>query len=72
MKEDPVSGKLVLETSGEDDGLTEGLVQLIIKIRQEARSKKDWSTADTIRDGLKELGIILEDTPQGVRWKKQV
>ncbi|MEG6512628.1 cysteine--tRNA ligase [Desulforamulus ruminis] len=72
LKEDPVSGKLVLETSGEDDGLTEGLVQLIIKIRQEARSKKDWSTADTIRDGLKELGIILEDTPQGVRWKKQV
>lgn len=71
LKEDRATGKLLLESGGSDDKLTDGLVQLIIKIRQEARSKKDWGTADTIRDGLKELGIILEDTPQGVRWKKQ-
>ncbi|AQS57943.1 cysteine--tRNA ligase [Desulforamulus ferrireducens] len=71
LKEDQKTGQLILEEAGQDDQLTEGLLQLIIKIRQEARSKKDWATADTIRDGLKELGIILEDTPQGVRWKKQ-
>ena len=71
LKEDKMTGQLILEQPGQDDQLAEGLVQLIIKIRQEARSKKDWATADTIRDGLKELGIILEDTPQGVRWKKQ-
>jgi len=71
LKEDKITGRLLLETSGADDKLVDGLVQLIIKVRQEARSKKDWATADTIRDGLKELGIILEDTPQGVRWKKQ-
>jgi len=47
------------------------LLSLIIDIRQEARKRKDWATADRIRDGLKELGIILEDTPRGVRWKKQ-
>ena len=71
LKEDKMTGSLILDAAGADDKLTEGLVQLIIKIRQEARRKKDWATADTIRDGLKELGVILEDTPQGVRWKKQ-
>lgn len=71
LKEDKLTGRLMIEGIGSDDKLADGLIQLIIKIRQEARSKKDWATADTIRDGLKELGIILEDTPQGVRWKKQ-
>ncbi|MEW5954209.1 MAG: cysteine--tRNA ligase [Bacillota bacterium] len=51
--------------------LVNGLIELIIKIRQDARGRKDWASADAIRDGLKELGIILEDTPRGVRWKKQ-
>lgn len=71
FKEDKLTGRLLIESAAADDQLTEGLLQLIIKIRQEARGRKDWATADTIRDGLKELGIILEDTPQGVRWKKQ-
>ncbi len=71
LKEDQTSGRLLLEAPAKDDKLVDALVQLIIKIRQEARGKKDWATADAIRDGLKELGIILEDTPQGVRWKKQ-
>ena len=65
-------GRILLEGSGnESSRLTEGLLSLIIEIRQEARKKKDWGTADRIRNGLKELGIVLEDTPQGVRWKKQ-
>ncbi len=66
------SGMMLLDGSaiGGSD-LAEGLIELIIEMRQEARKKKDWGTADRIRDGLKELGIILEDTPQGVRWKKQ-
>lgn len=71
FKVDP-AGKILLEdTAAEKSGLTEGLLSLIIDIRQEARKKKDWATADRIRDGLKEVGIILEDTPRGVRWKKQ-
>jgi cysteinyl-tRNA synthetase len=52
-----------------DSGLVDGLMDLIIKVRQEARAKKDFATADAIRQGLKEIGIILEDTPQGVRWR---
>ncbi len=72
FKVDENSGKILLEgAAGDSSGLNEGLLKLIIEVRQEARKKKDWGTADRIRDGLKELGITLEDTPQGVRWKKQ-
>lgn len=41
-----------------------------IKQREEARKNKDYALSDKIRDSLKEKGIVLEDTPQGVRWKK--
>jgi len=44
-------------------------IEGLIAEREEARSHKDWATADAIREQLKEQGIILEDTPQGVRWK---
>jgi cysteinyl-tRNA synthetase len=65
-------GMMLLDSSaGDGSDLAEGLISLIIEMRQEARQKKDWGTADRIRDGLKELGIVLEDTPQGVRWKKK-
>lgn len=65
-------GAVLISSVAEDESdLTEGLIGLIIKVRQESRKKKDWGTADRIRDGLKDLGIVLEDTPQGVRWKKQ-
>lgn len=53
-----------------DDGLTEKLMELIISIRQDARKNKNWAIADKIRDELKEIGIVLEDTKNGVRWKK--
>lgn len=52
-----------------DDVLLASLLDLIINIRQEARQRKDWAMADTIRDQLKALGVILEDTPHGPRWK---
>lgn len=66
------SGVMLLDgAAGDGSDLAEGLINLVIEVRQEARKKKDWGTADRIRDGLKELGIVLEDTPQGVRWKKQ-
>ena len=45
-------------------------MELIIELRQEARAEKNWARADRIRDGLKEAGVILEDTPTGVRWKR--
>lgn len=47
----------------------EGLIKLLIEIRAEARAKKDWATADKVRNQLKALGIVLEDRPDGTIWK---
>ena len=52
-----------------DNELVNKLMNIIISIRQDARSAKNWAVADKIRDELKAAGIILEDTPQGVKWK---
>jgi cysteinyl-tRNA synthetase len=46
-------------------------VEELIRKREEARKAKDWKTADAIRDGLQKMGIILVDTPEGVKWKKE-
>ncbi len=53
-----------------DDSLADKLMDLIISIRQDARQNKNWGLADKIRDELKDAGVVLEDTPSGVRWKK--
>ena len=45
-------------------------IQELIDKRQQARKDKDFALADKIRDDLKNRNIVLEDTPQGVRWKK--
>jgi len=45
-------------------------IETLIRKREEARKEKDFETADGIRDELKEMGIVLEDTPTGVKWKK--
>ena len=45
-------------------------IEELIKKRTEARKNKDFKTADEIRDQLKNMGIVLEDTPQGVKWSK--
>ena len=58
------------EETAADDGLTDALMDLIIGIRQEARAAKNWAVADKIRDGLKDAGVVIEDTPTGVRWKR--
>ncbi|WP_288863231.1 cysteine--tRNA ligase [uncultured Megasphaera sp.] len=46
------------------------LVETILDIRNECRANKQYELADSIRNKLTELGIIIEDSPQGVRWKK--
>jgi len=45
-------------------------IEALIELRQQARKEKNWALADKIRDDLKAQGILLEDTPQGVRWKR--
>ena len=48
----------------------EAEVEALIAQRQEARKNKDFALADEIRDALLAKGIILEDTREGVKWKK--
>lgn len=49
--------------------LSEELLTILIGVREKARAQKLWDISDRIRDQLKEIGIVLEDTPQGTRWK---
>jgi cysteinyl-tRNA synthetase len=59
-------------TGGSDEQLThvtDGLVSLALDQRQAARARKDFAAADAIRDQLTNLGVSVEDTPQGPRWE---
>jgi len=59
-------------TGGSDEQLThvtDGLVSLALEQRQAARARKDFAAADAIRDQLTNLGVSVEDTPQGPRWE---
>jgi cysteinyl-tRNA synthetase len=60
----------ILEELGMDKPSTaeEAIRSLILK-REESRKAKDYATGDMIRDRLKGIGIILEDKPEGTRWK---
>lgn len=66
-----IIGILEQEEEAADDNLASDLMELIIEIRQQARQEKNWAVADKIRARLGEIGIILEDSPQGVKWKRQ-
>ena len=61
-----------LENLYTEEELLDEEINLLIQEREEARSKKNFDRADEIRDTLKEKGIILEDTPQGIRWKREL
>ena len=57
--------------SGADSALTEKLLDLFISLRAEARTRKDYALSDSIRDRLADLGISLEDTPDGTFWREK-
>ena len=57
---------------GRDDdlhGVVDALVGVALGQRQAARERKDYQAADTIRDDLRNAGVLIEDTPQGPRWE---
>lgn len=58
--------KLCAQNAGSNDDEIEELV----KKRDEARANKDWATSDKLRDQLREMGITIQDTPQGTRWTR--
>ena len=55
--------------AGADDRLLGEVLQLLIDLRAEARREKQWALSDRIRDGLNSLGIVLEDSKDGTKWK---
>lgn len=57
-----------IEGSDNGQGLMNGLMEVILNIRQEARTSKNWATSDLIRDSLKELGIQVKDGKEGATW----
>jgi cysteinyl-tRNA synthetase len=52
-------------------GALDGLIHLLLKEREEARARKDFASADRIRDSFQSLGIAIEDGPDGPRWSIQ-
>jgi cysteinyl-tRNA synthetase len=59
---------LVLEdkTTGNSD--VEPFIKLLLELRMEARAQKNWALSDRVRDGLKALGVTLEDSKEGTSW----
>ena len=63
-------GVLGLLYNEESDGGIDAEVEELIEARNNARKEKNWALADEIRQKLTDMGIVLEDTPQGVKWKR--
>jgi len=60
---------ITFETAAHDDTVVDDLVKLLIDLRGGARQDKNWALADTIRDRLTDIGIVIEDRPDGTTWK---
>jgi cysteinyl-tRNA synthetase len=65
---DSIFDILKRETVWKDD-LQVGLIELFLQVREEARKKKDFATADSIRDGLAKLNVEIQDSADGPKWK---
>ncbi len=66
---DSLTGVLGFLYNRKKDSIDSEIEELIAK-RTRARKDRNFAEADAIRDKLKEMGIILEDTPQGVKWTR--
>ena len=51
-----------------NDGLLKGVIDLLLNLRIEAKSRKDWASADKIRNELNSLGVEIKDTKEGFEW----
>lgn len=65
-----IFGLLEEDSSSGGNGIVDGLMELILDMRQQARENKDWGTSDKIRDALKELDIQVKDGKEGATWTK--
>ncbi len=67
----PSSPSKKSSSSSESSSSDEGWILERIEARKAAKKARDFKAADAIRDELLGKGIVLEDTPQGVRWKRK-
>ena len=54
---------------GQNDNRLKPVMDLVLELRQQARSNKDWGTSDLIRDGLKNAGITVKDGKESTSWQ---
>jgi cysteinyl-tRNA synthetase len=59
----------IIGTGGASPGVEEDIIRILVDLRAAARQNKDYATADSIRDRLAEIGVFLEDRPDGTVWK---
>ncbi|MFP1808989.1 cysteine--tRNA ligase [Lonsdalea quercina] len=68
LEQDP---ELFLQSGAQADDDEVAEIEALIKQRNDARQSKDWGLADAARDRLNEMGIVLEDGPQGTIWRRK-
>ncbi len=61
----------VLELWRSDDEEIDEKIRSLIEQRTQARKSRNFALADQIRDQIHELGYVIEDTKEGIRWKKR-
>jgi len=64
-----VLGLKMAGVEGVDAALVAGLVELLLELRDEARTAKDYKASDAIRARLRELGVVFEDSADGTTWR---
>ncbi len=67
----PLEGKIDLGGTGRADGLSDEEVEALMAERQKARAERNFARSDEIRGQLAESGIIVEDSRDGVRWRRK-
>ncbi|MFP2507564.1 cysteine--tRNA ligase [Buttiauxella gaviniae] len=68
LEQDP---EAFLQSGAQSDDGEVAEIEALIKQRNDARQSKDWALADQARDRLNEMGIVLEDGPQGTTWRRK-
>ena len=59
---------LTLEEQKSAGGDADAFIDLLVSLRRDLRAEKNWALSDKLRDGLKDLGVILEDSKDGTTW----
>ncbi|WP_091970063.1 cysteine--tRNA ligase [Propionibacterium cyclohexanicum] len=65
---DPYDPQWADQAAGTTPEVTNGLIELVLSEREQARARRDFAASDRIRDHLNSLGVRIEDTPRGARW----